>query len=231
MGGPGCSLRLEGVWGYGGRKPPSSPKCPVLVLWGQRGPVPCAHPPAAQPKRSSAPVLGSLSQHRLGGFGLWFRVRAPGAGRGSGDSPWVSSGQGEGGESGQKAALPFIHDRLRMRVPAHPAWGPHALGTQGRPWLRRGLSRDSARGRRHQGKCSVAEARSYRAPNTEQRATPCIVRVPALPQGTLQQAGQEKLSPSPALRNQACGLSPRPLRRQQGRAGQDGSQPSSSRAV
>lgn len=35
--------------------------------------------------------------------------------------------------------------------------------------------------------------------DAEHRATPCIGRVPALPQGTLQQAGQEQLSPSPAL--------------------------------
>lgn len=58
-----------GGQGDGGRKPPLSPKCPVLVLWGQRGPVPCAHPPAAQPRRGSAPVLGRLSQHRLAGLG------------------------------------------------------------------------------------------------------------------------------------------------------------------
>lgn len=212
-----------------------SPPCPQSArCWccGDRGvlfPVPT--PPLPSRGGARPRCWGASPSIAGGGFGLWFRVRAPGAGRGSGDSPWVSSGQGEGGESGQKAALPFIHGRLRMRVPAHPAWGPHALGTQGCPRLRRGLSRDSARGRRHQGKCSVVERRSYRAPNTKHRATPCIVRVPALPQGTLQQAGQEQLSPSPALRNQACGLSPRPLRRQQGRAGQDGSQPSSSRAV
>lgn len=215
MGGAGCSRLQEGGRWDGGGKPPPSPKRPVLGLWGQRGPVPVTTRPL--PSRGGArPQYWGASSSIAWGLSALVQRQDTRSREGKRGQPLRDQrAGGKEGESGWKAALPFRRERLGMRVPGDPAWGPHALGTQGCPWLRKGLS--SASGRRHQGKHSVAAGgRSYRAPNTEHRATPRIGRVPALPQETLQQAGPEQLSPSPALRNQASGLSPCSPRRQQG---------------